>query len=40
MMSPNQRRLASLNSHPEKAEEEEVKVKPYTLEEFSYEHFR
>uniref|UniRef100_A0A8C3SBV2 Myosin VIIB n=1 Tax=Chelydra serpentina TaxID=8475 RepID=A0A8C3SBV2_CHESE len=33
-------RLASLNSRTEEAEEEEVKVKPYTLEEFSYEYFR
>uniref|UniRef100_A0A8C8S4Z2 Myosin VIIB n=1 Tax=Pelusios castaneus TaxID=367368 RepID=A0A8C8S4Z2_9SAUR len=40
MMSPDQRRLASLNSRPEEIQEEEVKVKPYTLEEFSYEHFR
>ncbi|CAM4610476.1 unnamed protein product [Lepidochelys olivacea] len=40
MMSPDQRRLASLNSRTEEAEEEEVKVKPYTLEEFSYEYFR
>ncbi|XP_044291458.1 unconventional myosin-VIIb [Varanus komodoensis] len=39
-MSPEQRRLASLNSRMEEPEEEEVKVKPYTLEEFSYEHFR
>ncbi|XP_077205445.1 unconventional myosin-VIIb isoform X2 [Paroedura picta] len=40
MMSPEQRRLASLNSRTEEPEEEELKVKPYTLEEFSYEHFR
>uniref|UniRef100_A0A670IFB0 Myosin VIIB n=1 Tax=Podarcis muralis TaxID=64176 RepID=A0A670IFB0_PODMU len=40
MMSPEQRRLASLNSRTEEHEEEEAKVKPYTLEEFSYEHFR
>ncbi|XP_053162242.1 unconventional myosin-VIIb isoform X2 [Hemicordylus capensis] len=40
MMSPEQRRLASLNSRTEEPEEEEVKVNPYTLEEFSYEHFR
>uniref|UniRef100_A0A803TJP1 Myosin VIIB n=1 Tax=Anolis carolinensis TaxID=28377 RepID=A0A803TJP1_ANOCA len=40
MMSPEQRRLASLNSRTEETEEEEAKVKPYTLEEFSYEHFR
>ncbi|KAL8187554.1 UNVERIFIED_CONTAM: hypothetical protein K2H54_050971 [Gekko kuhli] len=40
MMSPEQRRLASLNSRSEEPEEEELKVKPYTLEEFSYEHFR
>uniref|UniRef100_A0A6J0T705 Unconventional myosin-VIIb isoform X1 n=1 Tax=Pogona vitticeps TaxID=103695 RepID=A0A6J0T705_9SAUR len=40
MMSPEQRRLASLNSRAEEPEEEEAKVKPYTLEEFSYEHFR
>ncbi|XP_054838494.1 unconventional myosin-VIIb [Eublepharis macularius] len=40
MMSPEQRRLASLNSRAEEPEEEEVKVKPYTLEEFSYEYFR
>ncbi|KAH0623879.1 hypothetical protein JD844_007064 [Phrynosoma platyrhinos] len=39
-MSPEQRRLASLNSRTEETEEEEAKVKPYTLEEFSYEHFR
>ncbi|XP_042316884.1 unconventional myosin-VIIb [Sceloporus undulatus] len=40
IMSPEQRRLASLNSRAEETEEEEAKVKPYTLEEFSYEHFR
>ncbi|XP_061492399.1 unconventional myosin-VIIb isoform X2 [Rhineura floridana] len=40
LMSPEQRRLASLNSRTEEPEEEEAKVKPYTLEEFSYEHFR
>ncbi|KAJ6669187.1 hypothetical protein lerEdw1_007996 [Lerista edwardsae] len=40
IMSPEQRRLASLNSRTEETEEEEAKVKPYTLEEFSYEHFR
>ncbi|XP_039930696.1 unconventional myosin-VIIb isoform X1 [Hirundo rustica] len=40
MMSPDQRRSASLNSFMEEADEEDVKVKPYTLEEFSYEHFR
>ncbi|NXC04177.1 MYO7A protein, partial [Orthonyx spaldingii] len=40
VMSPEQRRTASQNSFMEEADEEEVKVKPYTLEEFSYEHFR
>ncbi|XP_039203056.1 unconventional myosin-VIIb isoform X1 [Crotalus tigris] len=40
MMSPEQRRLVSLNSHVEEPEEENANVKPYTLEEFSYEHFR
>lgn len=40
MMSPEQRRLVSLNSHVEEPEEENATVKPYTLEEFSYEHFR
>ncbi|KAG8135805.1 hypothetical protein E2320_008786 [Naja naja] len=40
MMSPEQRRLLSLNSHVEEPEEENENVKPYTLEEFSYEHFR
>uniref|UniRef100_A0ACB8F9R9 Unconventional myosin-VIIb n=1 Tax=Sphaerodactylus townsendi TaxID=933632 RepID=A0ACB8F9R9_9SAUR len=40
MMSPEQRRLASLNSRAAEPGEEELKVKPYTLEEFSYEHFR
>ncbi|NXS56892.1 MYO7B protein, partial [Brachypteracias leptosomus] len=40
MMSPEQRRTASQNSCIEKPDEEDLKVKPYTLEEFSYEHFR
>ncbi|XP_063162991.1 unconventional myosin-VIIb isoform X2 [Candoia aspera] len=40
MMSPEQRRLVSLNSQAEEPEEENAKVKPYTLEEFSYDHFR
>lgn len=40
MMSPEQRKLVSLNSHVEEPEEENANVKPYTLEEFSYEHFR
>ncbi|XP_059711231.1 unconventional myosin-VIIb [Haemorhous mexicanus] len=40
MMSPDQRRTASQNSFMEEPEEEDIKVKPYTLEEFSYEHFR
>ncbi|XP_070801042.1 unconventional myosin-VIIb [Pituophis catenifer annectens] len=40
MMSPEQRRLVSLNSHVEETEEENANVKPYTLEEFSYEYFR
>uniref|UniRef100_A0A8C3DMD3 Myosin VIIB n=1 Tax=Corvus moneduloides TaxID=1196302 RepID=A0A8C3DMD3_CORMO len=40
MMSPDQRRTASQNSFMEEPDEEDVKVKPYTLEEFSYEHFR
>uniref|UniRef100_A0A8C5SSM1 Myosin VIIB n=1 Tax=Laticauda laticaudata TaxID=8630 RepID=A0A8C5SSM1_LATLA len=40
MMSPEQRKLLSLNSHVEEPKEENVNVKPYTLEEFSYEHFR
>uniref|UniRef100_A0A8C3Y3G3 Myosin VIIB n=1 Tax=Catharus ustulatus TaxID=91951 RepID=A0A8C3Y3G3_CATUS len=40
MMSPDQRRTASQNSFMEEPDEEDIKVKPYTLEEFSYEHFR
>ncbi|XP_063263865.1 unconventional myosin-VIIb [Prinia subflava] len=40
MMSPDQRRTASQNSFTEEPDEEDIKVKPYTLEEFSYEHFR
>ncbi|XP_053842613.1 unconventional myosin-VIIb isoform X1 [Vidua macroura] len=40
MMSPDQRRTASQNSFMEEPNEEDIKVKPYTLEEFSYEHFR
>ncbi|XP_021250654.1 unconventional myosin-VIIb [Numida meleagris] len=40
MMSPDQRRTASQNSCIEEPDEEDLKVKPYTLEEFSYEHFR
>ncbi|NWS02845.1 MYO7A protein, partial [Motacilla alba] len=40
MMSPDQRRTASQNSFMEEPAEEDIKVKPYTLEEFSYEHFR
>ncbi|KAJ7426105.1 hypothetical protein WISP_19047 [Willisornis vidua] len=40
MMSPDQRRTASQNSFMKEPDEEDVKVKPYTLEEFSYEHFR
>ncbi|XP_025935824.1 unconventional myosin-VIIb [Apteryx rowi] len=40
MMSPDQRRTASQNSHMEEPDEADVRVKPYTLEEFSYEHFR
>ncbi|XP_068277092.1 unconventional myosin-VIIb isoform X3 [Nyctibius grandis] len=40
MMSPDQRRTASQNSYMDKPDEEDLKVKPYTLEEFSYEHFR
>uniref|UniRef100_A0A669QR81 Myosin VIIB n=1 Tax=Phasianus colchicus TaxID=9054 RepID=A0A669QR81_PHACC len=40
MMSPDQRRTASQNSYIEEPDEEDLKVKPYTLEEFSYEHFR
>ncbi|XP_019398450.1 PREDICTED: unconventional myosin-VIIb [Crocodylus porosus] len=40
LMSPDQRRTASQNSRMEEPEEEDPKVKPYTLEEFSYEHFR
>ncbi|XP_030351869.1 unconventional myosin-VIIb [Strigops habroptila] len=40
MMSPDQRRTASQNSYMEEPDEEDLKVKPYTLEEFSYEHFR
>ncbi|XP_069721035.1 unconventional myosin-VIIb [Phaenicophaeus curvirostris] len=40
MMSPDQRRTASQNSYVEEPDEEDLKVKPYTLEEFSYEHFR
>uniref|UniRef100_A0A8C3MFA8 Uncharacterized protein n=1 Tax=Geospiza parvula TaxID=87175 RepID=A0A8C3MFA8_GEOPR len=33
-------RTASQNSFMEEPDEEDMKVKPYTLEEFSYEHFR
>uniref|UniRef100_A0A8C3JX06 Myosin VIIB n=1 Tax=Calidris pygmaea TaxID=425635 RepID=A0A8C3JX06_9CHAR len=40
MMSPDQRRTASQNSYVDEPDEEDLKVKPYTLEEFSYEHFR
>ncbi|XP_066196580.1 LOW QUALITY PROTEIN: unconventional myosin-VIIb-like, partial [Sylvia atricapilla] len=40
LMSPDQRRTASQNSFMEEPDEEDIKVKPYTLEEFSYEHFR
>ncbi|KAK2514410.1 Myo7b [Columba guinea] len=40
MMSPDQRRTASQNSSMDEPDEEDLKVKPYTLEEFSYEHFR
>uniref|UniRef100_A0A8C0FAC6 Myosin VIIB n=1 Tax=Bubo bubo TaxID=30461 RepID=A0A8C0FAC6_BUBBB len=40
MMSPDQRRTASQNSYMDEPDEEDLKVKPYTLEEFSYEHFR
>ncbi|XP_065531610.1 unconventional myosin-VIIb isoform X2 [Lathamus discolor] len=40
MMSPDQRRTASQNSYMDEPDEDDLKVKPYTLEEFSYEHFR
>lgn len=40
MMSPDQRRTASQTSFVDEPDEEDPKVKPYTLEEFSYEHFR
>lgn len=40
MMSPDQRRTASQNSYMDEPDEEDLKVKPYTLEEFSYEYFR
>ncbi|NWU97400.1 MYO7A protein, partial [Upupa epops] len=40
MMSPDQRRAASLSSFTDEPDEEDLQVKPYTLEEFSYEHFR
>ncbi|XP_029883331.1 unconventional myosin-VIIb isoform X2 [Aquila chrysaetos chrysaetos] len=40
MMSPDQRKTASQNSYMDEPDEEDLKVKPYTLEEFSYEHFR
>uniref|UniRef100_A0A663M3P0 Myosin VIIB n=1 Tax=Athene cunicularia TaxID=194338 RepID=A0A663M3P0_ATHCN len=40
MMSPDQRRTASQNSYMDEPDEEDLEVKPYTLEEFSYEHFR
>uniref|UniRef100_A0A8B9V665 Myosin VIIB n=1 Tax=Anas zonorhyncha TaxID=75864 RepID=A0A8B9V665_9AVES len=33
-------RTASQNSYMDEPDEEDLKVKPYTLEEFSYEHFR
>uniref|UniRef100_UPI00398F769D unconventional myosin-VIIa-like n=1 Tax=Pristiophorus japonicus TaxID=55135 RepID=UPI00398F769D len=39
LMSPDQRRQAAQNARAE-VKEPEVKVKPYTLEEFSYDHFR
>uniref|UniRef100_A0A8C8AIM8 Myosin VIIB n=1 Tax=Otus sunia TaxID=257818 RepID=A0A8C8AIM8_9STRI len=39
-MSPDQRRTASQNSYMDEPDEEDLKLKPYTLEEFSYEHFR
>ncbi|XP_067897907.1 unconventional myosin-VIIa-like isoform X2 [Heterodontus francisci] len=38
-MSPDQRRQASQSARAE-VKESEVKIKPYTLEEFSYNHFR
>uniref|UniRef100_A0A8C4V796 Myosin VIIB n=1 Tax=Falco tinnunculus TaxID=100819 RepID=A0A8C4V796_FALTI len=40
MMSPDQRRTASQNSYMDEPDEEDLRVKPYTLEEFSYEYFR
>ncbi|XP_064021334.1 unconventional myosin-VIIb [Pogoniulus pusillus] len=40
MMSPDQRRTASQTSFVDEPDEEDPKVKPYTLEEFSYEYFR
>ncbi|XP_068001386.1 unconventional myosin-VIIb isoform X2 [Melanerpes formicivorus] len=40
MMSPDQRRTASQTSFMDEPKEEDPTVKPYTLEEFSYEHFR
>ncbi|XP_030071671.1 unconventional myosin-VIIb isoform X2 [Microcaecilia unicolor] len=39
MMSPDQRSIAQ-NHHMEDLEEQEEKVKPFTLEEFSYHYFR
>ncbi|XP_078066252.1 unconventional myosin-VIIa-like [Mustelus asterias] len=39
LMSPDQRRQASQNALAE-MKEPEVKIKAYTLEEFSYDHFR
>ncbi|XP_072471842.1 LOW QUALITY PROTEIN: unconventional myosin-VIIb [Notamacropus eugenii] len=39
-MSPEDRKLATQNAQPQKYEEKELKEKPYTLEEYSYEYFR
>ncbi|XP_068919472.1 unconventional myosin-VIIb, partial [Petaurus breviceps papuanus] len=38
-MSPEDRKLATLNAQPQELAEE-LKEKPYTLEEYSYEYFR
>ncbi|XP_069473976.1 unconventional myosin-VIIb [Ambystoma mexicanum] len=40
VMSPDQRRSMQQNSQTEESEEEEVEVKPYTLEEFAQTYFR
>uniref|UniRef100_A0A8C2TYC3 Myosin VIIB n=1 Tax=Coturnix japonica TaxID=93934 RepID=A0A8C2TYC3_COTJA len=40
LTKPSSQVLVRRNSYTEEPDEEDLKVKPYTLEEFSYEHFR